>query len=253
MNSNIRSGYQEWRRLGMQLRPGIFNFWTKARMVFAEVPVDENVVREWLPFPLRLARPATATVFIADYPQTTFGSVYHEAAILLHVKFFGIPLVYCPWMIVDDDRALILGREMLGYPKKMGRFRFEESHGKFLGTVERNGKEVFRIEGGIGPAPLASPAPGIGRWAVNLRCLLSLLPGHLLLFRPRETVHQAAPMDARVTLTTADDDPIGIVTGAARNATIRTCDIGTKAFPPPLRVWPVGPFFIAKLMRLRVR
>jgi Acetoacetate decarboxylase (ADC) len=249
MAGKIGNTIGELRALGLG-RP---SFWQDARMVFAEVPVDYDKVKNWVPFPLRLERPAKASVFIADYPKTSFGSVYREAAIMLHVRLFGlIPMVHCPWMIVDDDRALILGRELLGYPKKMGIFRFEERDGRFFGSVTRHGEEVFRIEGEIG-APLAAPPPGIGRWQANIRSLLASFFAHLLIFRPRETVHRANAMNARVTLKSAPEDPIDIMAGPAGTATIRTCDIGGGAVPLLLRIWPVGPVFVARLMRLRVR
>lgn len=249
MTSKIRNTMAELRALGL----GGPSFWQDARMVFAEVPVDYDKVKEWVPFPLRLERPARASVFIADYPKTSFGSVYREAAIMLHVRLFGLfPMVHCPWMIVDDDRALILGRELLGYPKKMGFFRFEERDGHFFGSVTRHGEEVFRIEGEIG-VPITAPPPGIGRWQANIRSLLASLFAHLLIFRPRETVHDANAMNANVMLKSAPEDPIGIMVGPAGNATIRTCDIGGGVMPLPFRIWPVGPFFVSQLMRLRVR
>lgn len=254
MLGNIRKGMSEWKRMGLDLGPRGSTFWTNARMVWAQVPVDAQVVKDWVPFPLRLAKPATASVFIADYPQTSFGSVYHEAAILLDVSLFGIPMQYCPWMIVDDDSALILGREVLGYPKKMGEFRFEEKDGRFTGSVSRGGNEVFRIEAALTGEMLAAPPPGIGRWQANLRNMLGFVPGHLLVFRPRETVHSAERLrDVKVTLVSTPDDPIGIATGPAGEATIRSCDIGAVAWPPPLRVFPVSAFFQAGLMSLRVR
>ncbi len=254
MFKNLRNALREWQDLGLRLRLPGSPFWTQARMAWAELPIDAERVRDWLPFPLRLAQPATASVFIADYPQTSFGSVYHEAAILLDVTLFGWHLQYCPWMIVDDDSALILGREMLGYPKKMGVFRFEERDGRFFGSVERGGEEVFRLQGRISARSLPHPPLGIGRWQVNLRGLIGLLPAHLLLFRPQETVHAAQALDeVEVTLTAGADDPIDIAAGAARRASLRTCDIGGGILPPPLRLFPVGPFLLSSLTRLRVR
>ena len=254
MFQNLRSALREWQGLGLRLGRRSSPFWTQARMAWAELPIDPERVREWLPFPLRLVQPATASVFIADYPQTSFGSVYHEAAILLDVTLFGWRLQYCPWMIVDDDSALILGREMLGYPKKMGTFRFEERDGHFFGSVERGGEEVFRLQGRITRQSLTHPPLGIGRWQINLRGLIGLLPAHLLLFRPQETVHAAQGMDeVEVALTGGVDDPIDIAAGAARCASLRTCDIGGGVLPPPLRLFPVGPFLMSRLTRLRLR
>ena len=31
---------------------------------------------------------------------------------------------HCPWMLVDSDRSMIAGREVLGFPKKLGAFSF---------------------------------------------------------------------------------------------------------------------------------
>jgi acetoacetate decarboxylase len=244
----LRRSFRNVRALGLGRR----DIWSNARMVFADVPVDAAAVRGWLPAPLRLASPARATVFIADYPQTTFGSAYREAALLVHVRLLGVPMVFCPWMVVDDDRALILGRELLGYPKKMAEIRFAEAGGRFEGAVTRHGVEVMRIEGAVGDVEPA-PAPGIGRRAVNLRSLLSLLPGHLLVFRPLETVHTCHRLAAHVMLRSSVDDPIGVAAGDATGATIRTCDIGAARLALPLRAWPVAPTFALGQLELRVR
>ena len=32
--------------------------------------------------------------------------------------------MHCPWMLVDSDRSMIAGREVLGFPKKLGDFAF---------------------------------------------------------------------------------------------------------------------------------
>lgn len=247
MLSRIRKSAKKVVGLGLGRR----DIWTNARMVLAEIPIDESAVQGWLPWPLRLAAPARATVFIADYPETTFGSVYREAAVLLHVRLLGVPMVFCPWMVVDDDRALILGRELLGYPKKMAEIAFAESDGSFTGSVVRRGVELLRIEGTLS-VPDPAPLPGIGRRAVNVRTLMSFLPGHLLVFRPHETIHGCHRLDARVVMRSSPEDPIGIAAGAATAASIRTCDIGAPAVPPPLRVWPVAAPFNLSQIELRV-
>lgn len=226
--------------------------WTNARMVWADIPVDPKTVKDWLPASLKLAKPARASVFIADYPETSFGSVYREAAIILHVTLFGIPLRFCPWMVVDDDSALILGRELLGYPKKMADIKFREyKDGRFLGTVSRKGTEVFRISGRIGEEEPA-PTPGIGHWSVNVRGLLPLALGHLLLFRPEERVHDCQRINGDVALSTSDHDELGIAAGPAENMTIRTCDIDTSLWRPPVPLMPVHPAYVVNQMTQRV-
>ncbi len=235
----------------LDLGAGRVDMWTNARMAFAEVPVDRAAARRWLPFPLTTERNARATVFIADYPQTTFGCVYREAAVLLHARLGALPVVFCPWMVVDDDRAMILGRELLGYPKKMAEISFTEADGRFTGSVRRRGEEVMRIEGAVG-GEVHAPPPGIGRWAVNLRTLIGFRPGHLLMFRPAEQVHACQELDARVVLRSGPSDPLGIATGEATRATMRTCNIGARMLPPPLPIFPVGAAFAVSQFPLRV-
>ena len=248
MLHRVQRSIRNVRDLGIGRR----DIWTNARMAFADVPVDPKAVRDWLPWPLSLASPPRATVFIADYPKTTFGSVYREAAVLVHVRLFGVRMAFCPWMVVDDDRALILGRELLGYPKKMADIRFQEKGGELSASVLRHGVEVMRIEGAIGDVD-AAPAPGIGRRAVNLRGLMSFAPNHLLVFRPVETIHECRTLDARVTLRSSPDDPIGVATGPAERASIRTCDIGSSLWQMPLRAVPVPATFTLSQLELRVR
>ena len=65
----------------------------------------------------RLASPAMASIFTAYFPSNTFGSVYCEGRTFLHVEHGRTRAVFSPWMLVDDDVALILGRELLGYPR----------------------------------------------------------------------------------------------------------------------------------------
>lgn len=36
----------------------------------------------------------------------------------------GASAMHCPWMLVDSDRSMIAGREVLGFPKKLGDFAF---------------------------------------------------------------------------------------------------------------------------------
>ena len=118
-----------------------------ARMLWITVPVDASVAAALLPPSLRMASPATASVFVAHYPRTDFGSVYNEATILLHVVAADGPAWHCPWIVVDDDTALILGREMTGFPKKLGAISLREGHGLIRGVARRKGTELVRLEG----------------------------------------------------------------------------------------------------------
>lgn len=81
--------------------------WEDTTFVLIDVPLNPVEAKKILPMLMFLSKPYRATFFIAKYAKTAFTGTYNEAALLLHVR---TPLgkgVYCPWMIVNDDTALI--------------------------------------------------------------------------------------------------------------------------------------------------
>jgi acetoacetate decarboxylase len=54
-------------------------------------------------------------------PFSTFGQ-YHEAYTMVKAQFNGRTYLYNPFMAVDNEVALAAGRELWGYPKKLGTF-----------------------------------------------------------------------------------------------------------------------------------
>lgn len=58
--------------------------------------------------------------------------------------------VYCLAMPVDNDMALILGRETFGYPKKMGHIYIEREGKDFRGGTERHGIRFLEMQAHMG-------------------------------------------------------------------------------------------------------
>jgi len=98
--------------------------WTNATVIRADVKLDARQATKWLPGTLLTLDGDWATVFIAWYPDSFCCGPYHEAGILLPVKYNNVSAMFCPWMLVDSDTSLIAGREILGFPKKLGTFTF---------------------------------------------------------------------------------------------------------------------------------
>ncbi len=223
--------------------------WTNAKVLAVEVGVSREPALALLPAALRLPDPPTATLFVADYPETQFGSIYHEAAVLLHVEDAAGPALHCPWMVVDDDTALILGREVLGFPKKMAEIRLDAREGGLVGTVRRRGAEIMRLEATLHQTETA-PEPFFARRMINVIGTLPL--GMRLLELPpgQEMIHTAQHGEARVTLTSGERDPLGelkaVPVGRAR---VVHLDFGTSDGPPPRVIgevdadWIAGHFF----------
>ncbi len=201
--------------------------WENARFVLADVPVDRDEVNKMLPLCMRASDEAKATIFIVDYTKTSFTVPYQEAAVLIHVK---TPLgkgLHCPGMVVNDDTALIYGREFLGYPKKAADIIFEEKDENIKASVTRRGVEVLRIESKSGSLQ-PSPEPVFDYKTFNVGAGLQLA-GTIMpiwLFRPKEIIHESYETEAKVTINASDYDPISrMLIGEPTNTRMVVLDI----------------------------
>jgi acetoacetate decarboxylase len=105
-----------------------------------------EIVERLLPAPLEPAAMPLAFVFVANYPETNFGVSYLESALFLRASFKGEEGNYCLAMPVTNDMALIGGREMFGYPKKIGRIHIEKNGDEVIGWTERHDVRFLDIK-----------------------------------------------------------------------------------------------------------
>ena len=221
-----------------------------ATWLTARVALDEDRGRAWLPKGLTLASPATATVFVSHFPWTSFGSEYREAGVLFHVRRHLRRAVFCPWMVVDDDVALIAGRELLGYPKKLAeRLELQIEGDEVHALCERRGARLVEMHAKLGAElPVADAPPMLGQRVMNVRAR------RLVTFKPRERMISARPATIELTLGSSERDPLadlGIDTSRVRDAfllrteallsplprDIRSAGIGFSLRAWPLRAW----------------
>jgi acetoacetate decarboxylase len=228
------------------------NLWDNARLVLADLPVSAVKVQRLLPCGLKLSAPAMATLFIAYYPKTSFTVPYREAALLLHVRHWLGTGRHCSWMVLDDDTALIYGRELLGYPKKMAALEFEEEGDRVRARVTRRGVTVLALEGTKG-APKANPPPvfdlktfnvgGPGSWFVF---------NPLWMFRPREVIHEARECALQLEVRVSEWDPLAdLITGSPVNPRFVVMDVCNSHYNFPVGL--SGPAFLWRNFNLRFR
>lgn len=202
------------------------NLWDNARFILADVPLHPDRVKAALPWFLKPVSPPRATLFVVNYTKTSFTVPYHEAAMLIHVRHFLGPGLHCHTMIVDDDTALIYGRELLGYPKKFAQFEFSENGDRVSGSYTRRGVKVLSMEGVKG-ARQAAPKPvfdvktfnvgGPGSW---------FMLNPIWLLRPREVIHESYDLEVKVKLEPSEWDPIAeLVVGEPTNGRFVVLDI----------------------------
>ena len=246
MNLTRASGY--WRRLAAMLAPGDFVY-RNAHYLVADMELDARAAQKWVPRPLRLTSPATASIFTAYFPSNTFGSVYCEAGLFLHVEHGRTRAVFSPWMLVDDDVALILGRELLGYPKKLGNIRFQIDGDRICGVAERRGVELLRMEGVLGAA-VADPPPMLGRPHRNVRSSLGLALPKLIAFTPREQLIEVRCAELSVKVGGSERDPLAeLGFGAITSSYLYRVNLAARGMPLP--VSGVSPLWFLRQLLLR--
>jgi acetoacetate decarboxylase len=135
-------------------------------MLWAQFRTDPDVVRAILPKPLGPADEPLARAFVARYPETNFGVSYSEGALFLRAVYKEEPGWYCLAMPVDNDMAMVGGREQFGYPKKIAEeITLERNGDHVIGRVVRRGVEVLHIEAElidpVGVAALDAVGPAV--------------------------------------------------------------------------------------------
>lgn len=207
------------------MRRGV-KLWEDAHIVTAEVPLHAAAVDRILPWGLRAVLPHRGTIFVAHYPKAAFTCPYLEAALLIHVRSVFGRGVHCAWMAVDDDTAMIYGRELLGYPKKMATFDYNGGHEKVHCSVSRREMTPLRVEAARGAREsLPCPIMGVKTYNVGGPGQLWLLQP-IWMFRPKEVILESFKADVRFQIDAAPHDPLDeLVAGEAENGRMATVDI----------------------------
>jgi acetoacetate decarboxylase len=241
-----------YKRLRQQQKANHGKPWENARFIMADLPLRFEEATKILPMGMRLTEKPMATLFIVNYTQINFSVPYHEAALLIHVQTpIGLG-VHCSWMIVDDDTALIYGRELLGYPKKMGVFTFDENQEKIQASISRRGKKVLCMEGKREKVQ-QPPPPVLDIKTFNVG---GLGQGHFFnpiwLFRPKEVVHESYESEVTVTISDSEFDPIArLIAGDPVQGRIAVSDIVGLKYMLPVGI--AGPFWLSHVFMFRFR
>jgi acetoacetate decarboxylase len=116
-----------------------------ARMLTVFWETKPEVIAKLLPAPLQPAENPLAMAFVADYPRTNFDVTYQESALFISAVYDGEEGSYCLSMPVTNDMAMGLGREVLGFPKKMADIHLIEEKGAIRGWTERRGVRFMEV------------------------------------------------------------------------------------------------------------
>jgi len=118
-----------------------------AVMAMALFRTRADVVKRVLPPPLEPDPDSTGMAYVAEFHRTNFGVTYNEAALFISAQYKGEPGNYCLSMPVTNDMALIGGREVYGFPKKIAEnISVERKENKVTGVCIRKGIPLITIK-----------------------------------------------------------------------------------------------------------
>ena len=113
-----------------------------------------EAVKRVLPPPLEPDSMSIGTAYVAEFHRTNFGVTYNEAALFISAQHKGEVGSYCLSMPVTNDMAMIGGREVYGFPKKIAeKITVERKGNKVTGVCVRKGIPIITIN-----VDLAGPA-----------------------------------------------------------------------------------------------
>ena len=118
------------------------------KLVSAMFTTTMEVVEKLLPPPLEPGNTLACTAFVAEYQRTNFIPPYNEAAVFIPCQYKGEAGGYCLAMPVTTDIAMIGGREVYGYPKKIAeKITVTRTGNEVHGLCIRHGVPIIEIKG----------------------------------------------------------------------------------------------------------
>lgn len=122
---------------------------------------DAESAAALLPEQLTVPDTPTASLNFVDYTWSSIGP-YHEAILAIQAVYGGEELFYLTHLILDRDTPILVGRDIYGFPKKMGHVEFVREEDLIAAYVERpRGLRIcsglMRVEQPLEPLPDGTP------------------------------------------------------------------------------------------------
>ncbi len=223
-----------------------------AHYLTAVVEVDTQKMARFLPRGITLSEPHRADLFCAYFPDNVYTGAYHEAGLFVHVQTWRGDGIYCPWMILDDDRAMILGRELLGYPKKMGEIDWRQDGDVIQTRASRRGQTLIEMKATLGEVLLDAP-PILGLPHRNVLGSIGLSLPREVRFTPVELPIEVRQVEMDLHFTGTAHDPLHEMgLGAVMEARLHRVDLAGGWIPPLHLPRVTSPLFLLRQFQSRV-
>ena len=118
------------------------------KIVTAMFVTTREAIERVLPPPLEPGDTLGASAYVAEFHRPNFCPPYNEAAVFVPCKYKGETGSYCLAMPVNNDIAMIGGREIYGYPKKIAEsISVTRTGDEIHGVCIRRGVPIVEIKG----------------------------------------------------------------------------------------------------------
>lgn len=145
------------------------------RAMLIQFQSDPKVIAKLIPAPLVPDPKAMMSVTVSRFFCAGFGS-YSELLLAAMAKYKGRPVNYCLYLLLDNDIAIGAGREIWGFPKKLGRVGLADQDGVMSSVAERGGLMLVRAAMRIGDLAKPGELTGSPEY-VNLKLIPSIKNG----------------------------------------------------------------------------
>jgi acetoacetate decarboxylase len=119
--------------------------------------VDEKAIRGALPEQFDV-RGDVIEFFIMDVPAGGSLGSYAEGGIVVPMSYKGRPGGHVLYEIVTNDDSMAVGREVWGYPKKMGDVEWKATDTTVNAKLSRRGTSLIEIDFEAGDSAFEKPA-----------------------------------------------------------------------------------------------
>lgn len=119
--------------------------------------VDEAALRKALPAEFEV-RGNVIEFFIMDVPNGGALGAYAEGGVVVPMSYKGQPGGHVLYEIVTNDDSMAVGREVWGYPKKMGEVSWSQDGTSIKTSLSRRGVPLIEIEFDAADAEFEKPA-----------------------------------------------------------------------------------------------
>ncbi len=152
--------------------PGPYRFVDREFLIIT-YRTDPVLLQKMIPAPLKMTEPIVKFEFINMPDSTGFGH-YCESGQVIPVTLNGVAGGYVHSMYLDDHPPIAAGRELWGFPKKLGDPELRVHKDTLVGTLDYSGTRVATGTMGFKHRPLDTSA--VLRSMQSANFLLKIVP-----------------------------------------------------------------------------